>query len=576
MEVRKIAKSKKKRSKNKDVRAKFFYSVSLNKSKYDSLVAYAELAKDVRNFISEYIYNNNDLKIGILLDIYSDIDLKIELKDYRKQFKGILGTDEQIDISATTFQNCCKEVYIRYQVYLQNELTKKLENYNSIRKYLSFLIKYYKGDLNDLTNLILQEKIKTFLNEETNKVEFTQKAIFYQDLEKFLFNKTRYNVNKILKMVENLRQRLVKNITLINFKSLTFQDLNVLSINHEKGRTGNIIDVLEENSNKAIINLNLAGYKQIIIPTKFSKKYHGNLECYNGKPYKMNNRGTMGKRIMYTIKFLKDRKVKIILCQEVEKQNYVYDSNKNNILGVDVNTSSNLFSLSNGVQIPYDEKIINQAARLNKTISYKQTNKSVSEKNVDEVNKVYSKKIQRRINKMTRRAEYYQNYKSHELIEYMKNNNFDYLAMEDLDIKSNKTKVKKNSNGIKLNYNDVAKTLRINNLKNVLERLCKKENFNFAKVNPAYTSQVCPVCGNIDKKNRNHRMFLCTNCHHSDDADINAAKNIKNRIVNPMLKLNLIRFDNEKQIHVGSKHKNKVFYQEVYKNMNASKPYKIK
>ena len=569
-----MAKSKKK-DKNKVVKSKFFYSISLNKNKYDSLVVYAELAKDVRNFVSKYIYNNDDLKIGILLNTYSVMNLQKELKDYRKQFKGILGTDEQFDMSATTFQSCCKEVHIRYQTYLQNELTKKLENYNSIRKYLSFLIKYYKGNLNELINLISQEKIKTFLNKETNNKEFTQKALFYQDLEKFLFNKTRYSVDKILKMVENLRQRLIKNITLINFKSLTFQDINVLSVNHKKGNTGNIVEILEENSNNAIIKINLAGYKQIAIPTKFSKKYHGNLDCYNGKPYKMNNNGSMGKRVMYTIKFLKDRKVKIILFQEAEKLNYTYDDNRNNILGVDVNTSSNLFSLSNGVQIPYDEKIINQAAKLNKVISYKQTNKSVSEKNIDEVNKVYSKKIQRRIDKMVRRAEYYQNYKSHELIKYMKNNNFDYLVMEDLEIKSSKTKTKKNANGIKINYNDVAKTLRINNLKNVLERLCKKANFNFAKINPAYTSQTCSVCGNIDKRSRNHRMFLCTNCHHSDDADINAAKNIKNRITNPMLKLNLIRFDNENQIHVGSKHRNKSFYEEVYKNMNIIKPYKI-
>ena len=570
-----MAKSKKK-DKNKVVKAKFFYSVSLNKNKYDSLVAYAEAAKDARNFVSEYVHNNDNLKLGILLNTYKETDLKTELKNYRKQFKGILGTDEQFDISATTFQNCCKEVYIRYQVYLQNELTKKLENYNSIRKYLSFLIKYYKGNLNELTNLISQEKIKTFLNEETKKEEFTEKAVFYQDLEKFLFTKTRYNVDKILKIVENLRQRLIKNITLINFKSLTFQNLNILSINHKKGNTGNIVDILEENSNKAIIKINLAGYKQVTIPTKFSKKYHRNLDCYNGKSFVMNSNGSIGKRVMYTIKFLKDRKIKIILFQETEKSNYVYDNNKSNILGVDVNTSSNLFSLSNGVQIKYNEKIINQAARLNKTISHKQTNKSASEKNIDEINKVYSKKIQRRIDKMVRRAEYYQNYKSHELIEYMKKNNFDYLVMEDLNLKSNKTKTKKNSNDIKINYNDVAKTLRINNLKNVLERLCKKANFNFAKVNPAYTSQTCSVCGNIDKKNRNHRMFLCTNCHHNDDADINAAKNIKNRIVNPMLKLNLIRFDSENQIHIGSKHKNKTFYEEVYKNMNTTKPYKIK
>lgn len=569
-----MTKSKKK-NKNKVIKSKFFYSVSLNKNKYDSLVAYAELAKDVRNFISEYIHNDDDLKIGILLNTYNTMNLQGELRDYRKQFKGILGTDEQFDISASTYCHCCNEVHARYKTYLQNELTKKLENYNSIRKYLSFLIKYYRGNLNDLTNLISQEKIKTFLNKETNKEEFTQKAIFYQDLEKFLFSKAKYSVNKILKMVENLRQKLIKNITLINFKSLTFQDMNILSINLKKGKTGNIIDILEENSNKVIVKINLAGYKQIIIPTKFSKKYHGNLDCYNGEPYKMNSYGSMGKRVTYTIKFLKNRKVKIILFQEAEKLNYTYDDNRNNVLGVDVNTASNLFSLSNGVQIPYDEKIVNQAAKLNRTISYKQSNKSVSEKNIDEVNKVYSKKIQRRIDKMVRRAEYYQNYKSHELIKYMKNNNFNYLVMEDLNIKSSKTKTKKNANGIKINYNDVAQILRINNLKNVLERLCKKENFNFAKVNPAYTSQACSVCGNIDKKNRNHRMFLCTNCHHSNDADINAAKNIKNRIANPMLKLNLIRFDNEKQIHVGSKHKNKSFYEEVYKNMNTLKPYKI-
>ena len=568
-----MAKSK---SKNKATKAKFFYSKSLNKNKYDSLVAYAEAAKDVRNFVSEYIYNDENIKLNILLNLYKENDLKIELKEYRKCFKGILNSNEQFDISATAFQNCCKEVYIRYQVYLQNELTKKLDNYSVIRKYLSFLIKYYRGNLNDLINLINQEKNKTFLNKETNKDEFTDKAIFYQNLEKFLFKKDRYNFEKILKMVENLRMRLIKNTTLINFKSLTFQDINVLSINPKKDKTGNIIDLLEKDSNKAIINLNLAGYQSIIIPTKFNKKYHGDIDSYNGKPYKMNSYGNFGKRVTYTIKFLKDRKVKIILFQEAEKLHYAYDENKNNILGVDVNTSSNLFSLSSSIQIKYDEKIINQAAKLNKTISYKQTNKSVSEKNIDDANKVYSKKIQRRIDKIVRRSEYYQNKKSHELIEYMKENNFNYLVMEDLNLTSNKTKTKKKSEKEKINYNDVAKTLRINNLKNVLERLCKKENFNFAKVNPAYTSQTCPICGNIDKKSRNHRMFLCTKCHYTDDADINAAKNIKNRIENPMLKLNLIRFDNENQIHIGSKHKYKAFYQKVYKNMNTSKPYKIK
>src|SRR3990167_274347 len=47
------------------------------------------------------------------------------------------------------------------------------------------------------------------------------------------------------------------------------------------------------------------------------------------------------------------------------------------------------------------------------------------------------------------------------------------------------------------------------------------------KVNPQYTSQKCHVCGHIDKENRKSQSnFACIACHHKENADINAAKNI--------------------------------------------------
>lgn len=46
------------------------------------------------------------------------------------------------------------------------------------------------------------------------------------------------------------------------------------------------------------------------------------------------------------------------------------------------------------------------------------------------------------------------------------------------------------------------------------------------KVNPAYTSQTCACCGHVDKASRNGKHFRCTACRHTEDADINAAKNI--------------------------------------------------
>ena len=47
------------------------------------------------------------------------------------------------------------------------------------------------------------------------------------------------------------------------------------------------------------------------------------------------------------------------------------------------------------------------------------------------------------------------------------------------------------------------------------------------KVPAAYTSQTCNACGVVDKANRRDRLFKCVHCGHTDDADINAARNIK-------------------------------------------------
>ena len=50
------------------------------------------------------------------------------------------------------------------------------------------------------------------------------------------------------------------------------------------------------------------------------------------------------------------------------------------------------------------------------------------------------------------------------------------------------------------------------------------------KVDPAYTSQTCALCGHADKENRKTQaIFKCTTCGHTANADRNAAVNILNR-----------------------------------------------
>ncbi|GCD75514.1 transposase [Acetobacter pasteurianus NBRC 3299] len=55
------------------------------------------------------------------------------------------------------------------------------------------------------------------------------------------------------------------------------------------------------------------------------------------------------------------------------------------------------------------------------------------------------------------------------------------------------------------------------------------------EVPAAYTSQTCSVCGSVDPANRaSQARFICTACGHSENADINAAKNILRRADYPL------------------------------------------
>ena len=66
---------------------------------------------------------------------------------------------------------------------------------------------------------------------------------------------------------------------------------------------------------------------------------------------------------------------------------------------------------------------------------------------------------------------------------------------------------------------------------NRLEMQCELNRVSFRTVSPYYTSTTCPVCGQTNRGNRLGEVFLCLECGHKDNADINAGKNILNRFL---------------------------------------------
>ncbi len=90
-----------------------------------------------------------------------------------------------------------------------------------------------------------------------------------------------------------------------------------------------------------------------------------------------------------------------------------------------------------------------------------------------------------------------------------------------------------NLKGYKSSNNKLFNRQQYGKLKQILEYKCKLHGL--AKpysIHPAYTSQLCPKCGNIDKENRpvadgiERDEFKCVQCGYEQDADINASRNI--------------------------------------------------
>ena len=62
-----------------------------------------------------------------------------------------------------------------------------------------------------------------------------------------------------------------------------------------------------------------------------------------------------------------------------------------------------------------------------------------------------------------------------------------------------------------------------------IEQKCEANCVCLHSVEPRYTSQTCPCCGNVDKGNRDGIAFKCTACGYEANADLNASINILNR-----------------------------------------------
>ena len=512
-----------------------FKTFGVSNDIYNEFYSYSLIMRDFKNELSKIFYNHF---YDILRKDFTKIDEEFNL--IKQNYKNLITNSKN-------FQDAYKDVKAMYQSMISNNFiwSKKQET-------LSYLTKFYSVNL------------KQFLSdkESTEGLEPHQlKAYKLLDFDE----------QKVEKIVNMRRQRMFKNCKRIEFKSLTFTNSgsinsydnfitkypkNILALNKYKRQTriqrglkGKDLKVLKTN---ALIKVHL-GKEKYDLPIRLSDKYHtSELLKTIAQSYTGNNKAAR----QFTNKIQIDEfKKEIIIKFAVRVKKSPQPDSMNKVLGVDINVKNNFFYCSNGKRFVARKKLVKYIADTDKKLKEAKNNKFKKEeleiKNNNSLNRkekaeklnelkkkrVFNKKERYLALRNNRRKKALMDYMTSQLCRYAKSQGCDQIVIEDLQFVFSKCYI--TNKEFEVNYNDLFDILHLRELKHVIPRIANRPKYFLSvSITPAaYTSQSCNVCGYIDKSNRpNQHTFRCKNCGHTDNADFNAAKNIRDRIVNPILR----------------------------------------
>ena len=491
---------------------KIFNSKDITRLKYNELYAFAVLIRNHKNTVSQYVNGN-------LLHFLEYNKFRF-LTEMRLLYKGILTSSFDTQLY-TQILTCYQNKFDAIQRNLKFEV--------SVFKWLDFYKrgtkKHKKGDLK---KVILEKKQTPLSNCLTylarygneNTISYINSNISNCDEKKREFYNNilrccnKFGFDRLYNLALSKRQRIIKHYSEypIEFKSLTFSG---------RSRKKCIIDYNRRFGSKinSFISLSGFGRKSFDIPVTFNKTYHGNMKDYRKSDPSYE----------YTLSFdEKKHQVNIHLCKDGER--YIPQAGTN-IVGIDVNCKHNLFSLSDETTYDYNRKLVNDFCKLSIEVDKLKKNKEYK----------VGKRKQRKLNTLKVKMVKSEQQLIAGMCKTLQSQGISHIVMENLDNGFGKCYVKDKTNG-DINYNRKVKFLGLSSLKQEVEHIARKYDIAVSTVQASYTSKTCPVCGCIEDENRpNQETFECIECGHKDNADFNAAKNIRNRVLVTVLRESLLK-----------------------------------
>lgn len=580
---------------NKEYITKTLCIKNVNKGKFNKIKEYVELILAEKNHI---------VKNVPLSDRYLIHKGTLKKEKFDKQYQSIEQLDKSVpktDIQQARCDVCvklknmydaCEFGSVKTKIKGKPKDKKKLEELKSKKNYKSYKNKSYESDLSILISCICQQisysdyipdegTLRKKLEKDLINKELKTKKIFTY-LENKANNATSKNsmYKKWMKLIMKFSYERI--LTLCVKKYLNVLNRKVifkkLTISHKNTISSLKIQVGINNNLKkfnAFLNFNIPKQGEIALLFRYNRNYHMDLKDFmisnTNKTSDLKKYPTGYKQTQFTFTINVDtlyNQINIYYALEKTSKNSVtytkFDSksiqNYNNYVGVDVNIKNNILALSDGKTFKANKSLIKKCIRFDNARKRCQSNKDINHNP-----RPYGKEILLRQEKNNKRSKWYLEQLVNEFLDYCQEKGYNHIVMENLNLQKTKSKAK-NKDGI--NYNRIASLLHLNDIKHVIKRLANKRDIAVSWVNPKYTSQQCPICGYINKDNRvTQEVFCCENCFHNNNADINAAINIKNRVEIKEYRSLLMKFDKEFNGYKGKVYIKKEEYEELVKKL---------
>ena len=492
---------------------KVFQSMDITRKKFDELYSFAVRIRNHKNKVSQHVNEH--------LLHYLDCSKFQFIKEMNEQFNGEIPSSFYLQVYThvfTCYQNKFK--------LIQQKLKFEVNEFNGFEFYKRDTKNHKKGDLK---RVIIKKKQTLLSNCLTYLARYGNEGIIdyikdnldnCDDKKREFYNNIlrccgKFGFERLYKLALAKRKRIIKQYVNkpIKFKSLSFGG---------KSRKKYIVDFNKRFGSVINSFISLSGFdrKSFDIPIKYHKAYHGNMRDYRKV---FNN-------YEYVITFdEKTHQVKVNLCKDGER--YIPEPNGKTI-GIDVNCKHNLFSLSNETTYDYDRKLVNDYCKLLRNIDVLKSKDN---------GYIIGKRKQQKLNKLKEKVIKFEQQTISTMCKDLKSNGFGHIVMEDLDNSFGKCYVSDKDNE-NINYNRKVKFLGLSSLKGEVEHIARKYDIAVSTVHSSYTSKMCPMCGCVDDGNRlNQENFKCVECGHKDNADFNAAKNIRNRVLVTVLREKLLK-----------------------------------